>query len=90
MKEIKKELKELCVTREDALKCGGTCSSINLKKCLSLADKLNEYSDEPEYEKVLQILSEVTSNWRSSLIKHNSKTLKFIEYDVESGKPIRT
>ena len=85
MNELIEQLKEISTTKESALQCGGTYSANNLRICLSLLKKLEEYNDHPKYEKVLNTLLNIKDNWKSALINHNSNGSKFIEYDLETG-----
>ncbi|MGL1937098.1 MAG: hypothetical protein OCD01_18870 [Fibrobacterales bacterium] len=85
MEKIIKEINELWEPQEIALKCGGTHSSMNLKKGLSLIIEIDEFKNHPDYGKALAHLNQIIEVWRNALIKHNSNKNKFIEYDIKTG-----
>jgi hypothetical protein len=89
MNKIIEQLREISETKESALRCGGTYSENNLRICLSLLQELESFKDHPEYEKVLEAVLVTKGNWQSALINHNSNELKFIEYNIETGLPIK-
>ncbi|PWQ96615.1 hypothetical protein DKW60_12590 [Leucothrix pacifica] len=85
MDDLIDQLKRILETRESAMQCGGTYAADRLRTCLSLLDQLNAYQNHPKYEKVLDALLSAKDIWQSALVRHNSNSLKFIEYDVSTG-----
>ena len=89
MEKIIKELKEIWDSEENALRCGGTYSSMNLRKCLDLITKIEDHKEHPKYKNVLDHLTKIREVWRKALKKHNSQKLKVLEYDINTGLPIK-
>lgn len=90
MEKIIKELKEIWDSEENALKhCGGTCASMNLRKSFDLIKEIENYNKHPDYKKILDHLITMREVWRNVLIKHNSNKHKFIEYDINTGFPVK-
>ncbi|MCP3927213.1 MAG: hypothetical protein GY714_32035 [Desulfobacterales bacterium] len=89
MKKIIEELREIWDSEENALRCGGTYSSHNLRKAIELGKEIENYKKHPQYEKALAHIDIITEVWRKALKNHNSNELKFIEYDVNTGLPIQ-
>ncbi|MEH6450523.1 MAG: hypothetical protein V7765_17765 [Oleispira sp.] len=89
MNKIIDQIREISETKESAMSCGGTYSANNLRICLSLLQELESYKDHSEYEKVLDAVLVTKDNLQSALINHNSNELKFIEYNLETGLPIK-
>ncbi len=89
MNRIIEKLREISEAKESAMHCGGTYSSNNLRICISLLKKLEGYKDHSKYEKVLNALLIIKDNWQSALKHHNSNELKIIEYNIETGLPIK-
>lgn len=88
MEKIIDELKEIWDSEENALGCGGTYASMNLRKALVLAKEIQGFKKHPKYKKILEHIIIITEVWRKALKRHNSNELKFIEYDVDTGLPV--
>ena len=90
MKKKIEQLREISETKEDAMQCGGTYSASNLRICLELLKELNGCKSHQKYEEVLSALLVIKDVWQSALMNHNANEMKFIEYNIETGFPIKS
>lgn len=89
MNKIIEQLRDISDTKEGALQCGGTYSANNLRICLALLEELEGNKGHMKYEKVLGALLVIKDNWQAALINHNANKSKIIEYNIETGLPIK-